>query len=133
MRHVGEGAVAIVVIKHVRIAGEAAWAAHHRNPLPLAGGGLSGRAGLCRIELDVIADKQVEVSVAIVIQEGATGAPAYALIVDSGFASHIGEGAIAVVVKQNVVSPEATKEIVPAVVVEIPDADAGLPAGAAQP
>ncbi len=51
-------------------------------------------------------------------------------MIEAGFLRDVGERAVAVVVKQNVVSPEAAEEIVPAVVVVIADADAGLPAGA---
>jgi hypothetical protein len=43
---------------------------------------------------------------------------------------NVGEGAVAIVVKKNVVSPEAAEQIVPAIVVVVADADAGLPAGA---
>src|SRR5262249_57749293 len=55
------------------------------------------------------------------------------VLVDSGFFRHIGKGSVAVVVKQNVVAPEAAEKIVPAVVVVIADAYAGLPSGARQP
>ena len=46
--------------------------------------------------------------------------------------SHIGKRAVAVVVEQNVVAPEAAEQIVPAVVVVVAHADAGLPTGARQ-
>ena len=82
------------------------------------------------IELDVIADEEIEMAVAIVVEEGAAGAPAHAFVVNAGLASDVGECAVAVVVKQNVVSPEAAEQIVPAVVVVVADANAGLPAGA---
>ena len=71
-------------------------------------------------------------AVAIVVEKSAAGAPAHLFVVDSGFARHVGKCAVAVVVEQNVVSPEAAEEIVPAVVVVVADADAGLPAGARQ-
>ncbi len=45
---------------------------------------------------------------------------------------YIGECAVAVVAEENVVSPERAKEVVPTVVVVIADADAGLPAAAAE-
>ena len=48
----------------------------------------------------------------------------------AGLVSDIGESAVAVVVKKNVVSPEATEQVVPSIVVVVSNADAGLPAGA---
>src|SRR5262249_60038439 len=48
------------------------------------------------------------------------------------FLGDVGEGAVAVVVKKDVVAPEATEEVIPAVVVIVADADAGLPAGAGE-
>jgi len=56
-----------------------------------------------------------------------------ALIVESRFASNIRERPVTVVAKKNVVSPKATEEIVPPVVVVVADTYAGLPAGARQP
>src|SRR5689334_5660596 len=44
----------------------------------------------------------------------------------------IREGPISIVVKQDVVSPEAAKQIIPAIVVVIADANAGLPARAGE-
>src|SRR6202030_14530 len=68
----------------------------------------------------------------IVIEPRAASPPANLVVVDAGFAGDIRKRAVAVVVKENVVSPEATEEIVPAVVVVVAHADAGLPARAAQ-
>ena len=53
-------------------------------------------------------------------------------VVDTRFARDVRKSAVAVVVKQDVVSPEAAEEIVRAVVVVIADADTGLPAGAGE-
>ena len=66
-------------------------------------------------------------AVAVIIQKRAACAPANLLIVNPGFASDICEGPVAVVVKQNVVAPEAAEKIVPSIVVIVPYANAGLP------
>ena len=71
-------------------------------------------------------------AVAVVVEQGAAGSPAVLFVVDSGFAGDVGKSAVAVVVKQDVVSPEAAEQVVPAVVVVVAHADAGLPAGAPQ-
>ena len=83
-----------------------------------------------RIELDVIADEEIEMPVAVVVEPGAAGSPADLFVVNAGLAGDVGESSVAVVVEQDVVSPEAAEQIVPAVVVVVADADAGLPAGA---
>ena len=132
LRDIGESSVAVVVIENVGVAGETARAAHDRNSFPLAKRLARGRRSFCGIELDVVADEKIQMAVAIVIEPGAARAPADLLVVDAGFARDIGERAVAVVVKQNVVSPEAAEQIVPAIVVVVADADAGLPAGARQ-
>ena len=129
-RNVGESAVAVVVEENIGIARETARAAHDWNAFPLTGGGFVGRGRLCGIKLDVIADEKVEMAVAIIVEECAACAPAHMLVIDAGLASDIGEGAVTVVVKKDVVSPETAEEIVPSVIVVVADADARLPAGA---
>src|SRR5450432_1052400 len=69
-------------------------------------------------------------SVAVVIKPGAPRSPAMLFIVDTGLASGVGESSIAIVMEQYVVSPEAAEQIVPAVIVVVTHADAGLPTGA---
>src|SRR5205814_986017 len=66
-----------------------------------------------------------------IIGHGSDGIPRAGLE-DSGLRGDIGEGAVAAVVKKDVVSPEAAKQIVPPIVVVIADAHARLPAGAGQ-
>src|SRR5262249_35161156 len=88
-----------------------------------------GSGKLRGIELDVIADEEIEASIAIVVKPGAARAPANLFVVDTGLAGYICEGSISIVMEEDVVSPEATEEIIPAVVVVVADADASLPSG----
>ena len=69
-------------------------------------------------------------AVAVVVEKGAASAPADFFVIDAGFLRGVAERAVAIVVKQNVVSPEAAEEIVEAVVIVIADANAGLPSSA---
>src|ERR1700722_9035107 len=71
-------------------------------------------------------------AVAIVVEPGTACAPADLLVVNAGLARDVGEGSVAIVVKKDIVSPEAAEQIVPAIVVVVADADAGLPAGAGE-
>src|SRR5207248_2847165 len=107
-------------------------AAHYGNAFPLTLRRVSLGGSFFWIELDVIADKEIETAVAVVVQPRTSGAPADLFVVDAGFSRDIGEGAVAAVVKKDVVSPEAAKQIVPPIVVVIADAHARLPAGAGQ-
>jgi hypothetical protein len=45
---------------------------------------------------------------------------------------YVAESAIAVVVEEDIVSPETTKQVIPSVVVIVADAYSGLPPGASQ-
>src|SRR5256885_12438191 len=82
------------------------------------------------MEVDVIADEKIEMAIAVVVEKSAAGAPADFVVVKTGFFRDVGERAVAVVAEENVVAPESAEQIVPAVVVVVADADAGLPAGA---
>ena len=87
---------------------------------------------LIEIELDVIAHEKIEVSIAVVIEKSAAGAPVNLFVVETSFAGYIGERAIAVVVEQDIMSPEAAKQVIPSVIVIVADAHSGLPPGASQ-
>ena len=129
---IGESSVAVVVVKDIGVAGESARTAHHRDALPLADRLRRRFGSFRRIELDVVADEKIEMSVAVVVEQGAARTPANMLLIDAGLLSDVGERSVAVIVEQNVVSPEAAEQVVPAIVVVVADADAGLPAGARQ-
>src|SRR5579859_1991121 len=71
-------------------------------------------------------------AIAVVVQPRAASTPANLFIVNARLAGDIGKCAVTVVVKQDVVSPEAAEEIVPAIVVVIAHAYAGLPTRAGE-
>ena len=132
LRDIGEGAVSVVVIKDVRIARKPARAAHRWHALPLAEFRVIRRRNRLRVKLDVVADEQIEMAVPVVIEKGTAGAPAILLLVKACLPSDIGKRAVSVVVEENVVAPEAAEQVIPAVVVVVANADAGLPSGASQ-
>src|SRR5258708_19319152 len=78
--------------------------------------------------INVVGDKQVEPAVAIVVDEGAPGIPALAIAGDAGFFAHVGKGAVAVVVVENILAKISDEEIFEAVIVVIANADALSPA-----
>jgi hypothetical protein len=66
-------------------------------------------------------------TIPVIIEKSTARTPTDLFLVKSCFASNIREGSISVVVKQNVMPPERTKQIVPSVIVVVADADTGLP------
>src|SRR3954468_15334581 len=71
-----ESSISVVVIKNVSIAGKAAGAAHHWYAFPLAICRLTRSSGFRWIEFDVITDEQIKMTIPVVIEPGAAGAPA---------------------------------------------------------
>src|SRR5579863_4995842 len=70
--------------------------------------------------------------VPIVVEKGTAGSPAAFLLIQARFLRHIGKGAIAVVMEEYVLAPEGAEEVIPAIVVVVAHANAGLPSASAQ-
>ncbi len=83
----------------------------------------------CEIEVDVVGDDEVELAVAVVVDEGAAGAPLLAGACDSGLLGYLFEGAVALVVEETVLAVAGDVEVVEAVVVVVADAGSLAPAG----
>ena len=83
------------------------------------------------IKFDEVADEQIEMTVAVVVEERAARSPASFFLVQAGFARGIGECAVSIVMEEDVAPPERAEQVVPSVVVVVAYANAGLPAGAA--
>ena len=73
---VGESAVAVVVIELVARAFQSHGAAEDGLAFPVAGGGAGGIVELRGVEVNVARDEKIQVAAAIVVDEGAAGAPA---------------------------------------------------------
>ena len=71
-------------------------------------------------------------AIAVVVHEGAAGSPARLLAGDTSFFANVGEGAVAIVVIQNILTVVGDEEVIEAVVVVIADADALSPTGTAE-
>ena len=124
-----ELSAAEVVVEDVRRALEAAGAAHDGNSLPDACRGLAGRGRVGEVEVHVVGDGEIEFSVAVIIDEGAAGAPFFAGSGDACLLGYLFEGAIALVVEEAVFAVAGDVEVVESVVVIVADADALAPAG----
>ena len=128
--HVGEGAVAVVVVEDVGVAVETGRSAGDHHAFVETRAGLRHRRGL-QVHVDVVGDEEIELAVAIVIDEGAARAPARLLACDAGLLADVGEGAVAVVVVENVLAVVGDEQVVAAIVVVVADADALAPAASA--
>src|SRR5437899_7178999 len=115
--YIRERPVAVVSIKPVPAGGQPARPARDRNPQPEAAAVLSGDRGLLKGKPHVVRDKEVEVTVAIIVQEAATGAPALLMVPEPGLFGHIGEGAITIIAIENVLPKAGAENVVKAVVV----------------
>jgi hypothetical protein len=107
---------------------ETARAAHDGNPLPDASGSLARRGRKGEVEVHVVGDGEVELAVAVVVDEGTAGAPLFSCSGDSGLLGYLFEGAIALVVEEAVFAVAGDVEIVESVVVIVSDAGALAPA-----
>src|SRR5262249_42286441 len=125
---VAEGAVAIVVIEDVFSTFEARGATGDHDPLIEARAGFGNRCG-GQVQVDVVGDEKVEVAVAIVVDEGAAGVPALAGPRDTGPFRDVSEGAVAIVVIEDVFAEVGDEQVLEAVVVVIANANALSPAG----
>src|ERR1035438_2421020 len=85
-----------------------------------------------RIEVEVGTDEQVQKAVAIVVGESATCAPLGFEMEQPGFLCDIGEGTVAVVAVENVLSPATDEEIVEAIVIVVAHTNTRCPHGTLQ-
>ena len=111
---------------------QAARTAVHRDPLPAAVRVLAGLRQFLERGVQVGRNEQVQASVAVVVDPGAAGAVPHIALAKTGFLRDVGEGAVAVVAIQHVLSIVGDEQIVEAVVVEVADGDRRRPAGLRQ-
>ena len=125
--HILERAVAAIAIEQVGAAGVAERTARHGNLVVAAIGIVARARGPIGVEGHVAGDEEIEVPVAIEVQETAARTPLMRRARDARAVRHVGERAIAVVSIENVPAPVADEQIVEAVVVEVADAAALSP------
>src|SRR5205823_6152663 len=125
---VGKCAVTVVVIQNIFSAVEPWRTASHHDAFVQTRAGFGYGGGL-QIEIDVIRDEKIDVAVAVVVDESAACVPALAASGHAGFLANVSEGAVPVVVVENIFSEVGDEEIVEPVVVVVADAHALPPAG----
>ena len=120
-----------IVIKNILRARKSARAAHHRDALPHTRRALSRRRRSGEIEIHVIRHHQIELAVAVVVDERASRAPRFARTRHAGLLRHFGEDTVIVVIEP-VLAVVRDVQIFPTIVVVVADANALSPAGRCQ-
>ena len=89
LRDIGKSAVAVVVVERVMGRGQSLRAAHNWRAFPEAGRHLAGFWRPAQIQIDIIGDEDVQLAVAVVIQERAAAAPAHPIHRQAGRAGSV--------------------------------------------
>src|SRR5437667_79431 len=73
--HVGKGPISEIVVEDVCAARISFRTARHGNMVVVAGSRLAGARRPLKLEIYVVRDKQVEMTIAIIVEKAATGPP----------------------------------------------------------
>src|SRR5438105_3142395 len=119
--------VSEIVIKNIWRGRKSARSAHHRRALPQTSQSFAGLRRSLDIEKHIVGDHEIELSIAIVINERATGAPCLAIASDSRRGSNFLEGPVTLVVVKTVLAVISHVKIVEAIVGIVSDAGALSP------
>ena len=122
-----EPAVAEIAIEDIPAARQAPGPAKDSKALPQTGGIFARGGGMCKVEVRIVRDGQVELPIPIVIHEGAAASPSLSVTGDARCVCHLFESAVAIVVEP-VFSVVRDVKVVPAVVVVVADTHALTPA-----
>ena len=129
--YIGEAAVPVIVIESVTFPGQTSGTALHRYALVLAQFALAKLWQLIEVESDVVGDEEIEVTIAIVIDESCARRPSR--IANLGLLCNIAESSIAVIFEEMIRPYAGDIKIVEAVVVIIRDRYAHAPADVTHP
>ena len=127
LRYIGECPVAIVPIKRMLAGRQTPRAAFNRDSFPPAVRVVAGSGGVFKRKPNVIGNEQIQVSVTVVVHEGAAGPKPLLIVPKASRLGHIGESSVAVIAVQRVLSKIGAKYVVKAVVVIVSDRDSTCP------
>src|SRR3954468_5000031 len=103
--------------------------AKYRHAFPLAVGSLAWHRRLLEIKSLITCDEQIQVSVAIVVEERAPGTPGLSVSGDSAPTGNVSESAVAFVPIQGIFPPIRDVHVFKSVVIYIPGANSATPTG----
>src|ERR1700757_2753831 len=104
-----------------------AWSALDGNSLPPTVGVCSRNPGIFKGEAHVVRNEQIEVSVSVEVDKCASRSKPRLITQKPRRLGNIGERSVAIVPVENVLAEIRAKNIVKAIIVIVPDADAGGP------
>ena len=110
------------MVKRVDRDFQSARPAHHVQTFPLAPLSLAGPRHGIVCEVHVACDKQVNFSVAVIVNKTAARVPLVARGPEPSFFSHVSKRAVAIVVIQNILAPVCHEQVQVAVVLKIANA-----------
>ena len=86
------------------------------------------------MQVDIVGNEEIQVTIAIVVQKGASRSPASIAFIDQpGLLGNIGKCAISIVAVKNILTVISDEDILKAVVVIVPDGYSTGPSGTYQP
>ena len=129
LRDVLECPVSPIPVKNIRTSRETQRTTGNANLVVAAVNGVATLRRCFQIEIQVVRHKQIEMTIAVIVQETTTRAPTPFCSLNSGPRGCIGEGPVAIVVVEHVVSPISDEKILEAVIVIVTDTTALPPAG----
>ena len=103
------------------------------NAFPPTVGVFPRNSGIFKGKANVVGNEEIQMSIAVVIQEGAAGSKPLLIAPQPGRLGNIGESSVAVVAVKHVLPEIGAKDIVKAIVVVVSDADSAGPPEQAQP
>src|SRR5208337_1051331 len=130
---VGKGPIPVVFVKGMPPKRQALGAAVDRDAFPIAVHTGSWFGNVLKVELQVIGDEQIHVTIPVVIEEGASRTPSDLGIHQAGFFGDIFERAVSQVAVKLVLAKVGTKQILVAIVVVVTDAYGVSPANRLKP
>ena len=107
--------------------------AFNGNAFPTTVGVLARNSRIFKRKANIVGNKQVQVSIAVVIHEGAACSKPLLIAPKAGGLGHIGESSVAVVAVKSVLPEIRAKDVVKAIVVVVADANSTGPSEKAQP
>src|SRR5947199_2875082 len=102
-------------------------AAFNRDSFPPAVRVVAGSGGVFKRKPNVIGNEQIQVSVTVVVHEGAAGPKPLLIVRKASRLGHIGQSSVAVIAAQRVLSNLGAQYVVKAVVVIVSAPDSTCP------
>src|ERR1039458_3103634 len=110
----------------MRFRRQAAWTAINADAFEIAGWVRARARNHLGIEFQIVGNEEIQIPVAVDVDEGASRAPPRALVQQARLLGHIRKRAVAVVAVKNIPRPAGDKDILEAIVVVVADRDAAV-------